>query len=184
MTPRITAAGMAAAAVAVLALASCSSQPSPPIPDPASPSTPSASSVPALPTSPITGTHVFADGLTIGVAEITEAKLGMFPQTDDPEAEVEEGDPYVIVTLQWTNRSTAPIELMPVVTVRVGADGQQAPRVSGNDARDAITIDPGGSDQYDVGFLVTDDDRKQVAMEIIDAQEPSRAVALTGSLTT
>ena len=180
MATRTWAACAAAAAAAVLTFGGCTSQPTASDPESAPPSTPSATSAPALPTVPIMKTHVFADGVTLRVSEITEAKLGPFPITEDPGAK--EGDPYVIVTLEWANRSKAAIELTPLVTPRVGAEGQQAPRVE-VDPPDQMNIKPGGSADYDVGLLVSEADRKQVVLEILDAQDPSRGVALTGPLT-
>jgi hypothetical protein len=101
--------------------------------------------------------------------------------TEDPEAK--EGDPYFIMTLTWDNRSKTEIEINPVVTVRIGAEGRLAARVvDGSVERDQLNVPAGETDQYDVAFLIPEVDRSQVVVEITDPVDPSRNVAFSGSI--
>ncbi|HEX5730919.1 hypothetical protein [Microbacterium sp.] len=128
----------------------------------------------------MTKTHSFSDGVSVRISQVTSLRLGQADIAEDPEAKT--GDPYVIATLLWHNQSKAAVELAFLITVRVGADARQAPRVY-VDEPDGLTLEPGDSAEFDVGFLVSKADRRQTVIEIADIQDSSRRVSFTGSLT-
>lgn len=178
---RITSRGAGAVAAALaLLVGACSTSEAPGNPAPSSSATPPAASARPSPTQvPFGQTHRYPDGVTLQMSKVAVRKLGPFPNTEDPEAK--EGDPYLAFTLVYKNGSKADVELTPYVVVRVGADGREAPRVYEGEAREALILEAGDSTEYDVACLIPDADRSRVVLEIVDAPDPSRNIALTGS---
>ena len=173
-------AGAVAAALALI-LGACSSTGATSNPGRSTSATPPAASARPSPTQvPFGQTHRYPDGVTLQMSKISERKLGPFPQTEDPDAK--EGDPYLSFTLLYKNGSKASVELTPYTVVRVGADGREAPRVYEGESREALILAAGESTEYDVACLIPEADRSRVVLEIIDTPDPSRNIALTGSV--
>lgn len=168
----------AVVAALMLLLGACSVSGTGNSPSEASTKPPAVSASP-LPQAALDKGHRYADGVTLRVSDITESKLEIFPTTEDPEAK--EGDPYIILTLTWENRSESEIEIAPIVTVRVGADGRTAAKVYAGEDRDQLNIAPGQTDEYEVACLIPEADRSKVVLEISDV-DPSRNVVLAGSI--
>ncbi len=181
ITTRTRGAAAVAIVLALLVLGSCSNPGAGGSPQPETPTeTPAASASPALTPVAFGKTHRYPDGVTLTMSKISKRKLGPFPNTEDPEAK--EGDPYVAFTLTYDNRTKTTVELTPYVVVRVGPNGQEAPRVYEGESREALILEAGDSTEYDVACLIPEADRGTVVLEIIDTPDPSRNIALAGSI--
>jgi hypothetical protein len=170
-----------AAASALLVLGACTNSGAGGSPQSEAPAeTPAASASPALTQVAFGKTHRYPDGVTLTMSKISKRKLGPFPNTEDPEAK--EGDEYVAFTLAFDNPSKVRVELTPYVVVRVGPDRREAPRVYEGESREALILEAGDSTEYDVACLIPEADRGTVVLEIIDTPDPSRNIALAGSI--
>ena len=181
ITTRTHKAAAVAAAFALLVLGACTNSGAAGSPQPEAPAeTSSASASPALTRVAFGKTHRYPDGVTLTMSKISKRKLGPFPNTEDPEAK--EGDEYVAFTLVFDNRTKETVELTPYVVVRVGPNGAEAPRVYEGESREALILEAGDSTEYDVACLIPEADRGTVVLEVIDTPDPSRNIALAGSV--
>ena len=78
--------------------------------------------------------------------------------------------------------SRTPLDGGEQVVVKSGPDGTEAPRVYVDEARDSLILEPGASTEYDVGVIVSAEQRQAVTIEITDPVDPSRAVTFTGAI--
>ncbi len=177
-------------AAMVAALAACSS-PSPPSGPGSSASVSTPAAVNATPSATVKvvsfdETYRYPDGITVTVTAITHGQLGVFPETEDPDAK--EGDPYTVVSASVRNATAAKFELIFQGTLRYGKDRTVAYRISlgiSEENNGYLVLAPGEvSDPYDIGFLVPVAARDDVMLELqIDAgQHPP--VAFVGSIAT
>jgi hypothetical protein len=131
----------------------------------ADPGTVSATPVPQRPAGQFFGeTHHYPDNLDLRVEKLTTAELGWFPQTSDDAAVA--GDPYTLITVRLDNHSRARFRAVFTATAFYGPELTEAHTVSLEAATNVQTVEPGGTAVHELGFLLPDEHRDDVVLEL------------------
>ena len=148
-----------------------------------SPSLASSSSAPSAATNAVgfDQMHSIDDGIVVQITEISESKLGPFPQTDDPDAK--EGDPFVVLATKTTNRTKAALELVPGAVLKYGPEQTAATQVLVDELDGAYDLKPNEAYDYAFGFIIPRESYDQVVMELTVTIDPLRTVVFSGSIT-
>jgi hypothetical protein len=110
----------------------------------------------------------YPDGITVAVTGVAHGQLGMFPPTDDENAK--EGDPYTVLSVSVQNSTAKSFDALIQGTLRYGKDKSVAHRMGLDDTGSTVTIAPGETSPYDMGFLLPVEARDNVDLQVsVDA---------------
>jgi hypothetical protein len=117
----------------------------------------------------------------VKIIEIKDAKLGPFPNIEDPDAK--EGDPYVILTTKTTNGTKSKVELIPAAVLKYGPEKTAAAVVLVDEIDGAVDLKPNEAYDYAFGFIIPSKFYDQVVMEVTVTTDPLRTAVFSGSIT-